>query len=207
MTNEWVPLALARDVPAGTTRAVIVEDRELVIWRGADGQVHVWTDRCPHRGMRLSLGFVRDNALNCLYHGWGYASGGACQRIPAHPDLNVPASIRAGVHAATEAGGMIWTRAGGGEPAPPRISGGTPVCSLAVDADPRIILAIAGADVPSPGIQLFLLQQAGTALHIGWHRVRADKTMLHAVAKDGSTETALLLLRDLRTKAEGRAAA
>lgn len=74
MTN-WVPIALGKDVPAGTTRSAMLEDRALVIWRGADGEAHVWEDRCPHRGMRLSFGFVRENALNCLYHGWQYGSG------------------------------------------------------------------------------------------------------------------------------------
>lgn len=207
MTNEWVPLALGKDVPAGTTRAVILEGRELVIWRGADGQAHVWTDRCPHRGMRLSLGFVRDNALNCLYHGWSYAGGGACQRIPAHPDLNVPASIRAGVHAAAEAGGMIWSRSGDQEAALPELPDGTPVCSLTIDADHATILAVAAPEIRLTGVQLFSLRHAGADIHIGWHKVQAGKTMLHAVAEGGTAEAALLLLRDLRTKAEGRAAA
>ena len=35
----WVPIALGRDVPKGTTRAVIVEGRELARWRGDGGSV------------------------------------------------------------------------------------------------------------------------------------------------------------------------
>ena len=207
MTSEWVPLALARDVPAGTTRAAIVEDRELVIWRGVDGQAHVWADRCPHRGMRLSLGFVRDNALNCLYHGWAYAADGGCRRIPAHPDLNVPGSIRADVHRVVEAGGMIWTRQGGEEPTLPELPDGTPVCCLAVESDPRIILSVAGAEAGRSGLQWLSLQHAGASIHVGWHQVRAGKTMLHAVVEGGRAEAALRLLRDLRAEAEGRVAA
>ena len=81
---DWIPIALSRDVPVGVTRAVIVDTREVMIWRGEDGVAQVWEDRCPHRGMRLSLGFVRGNALNCLYHGWQYGAGANCLRIPAH---------------------------------------------------------------------------------------------------------------------------
>ena len=59
----WVPIALSRDVPMGTTRAVILDGQELVVWRGEGRTVQVWEDRCPHRGMRLSFGFVRGDAL------------------------------------------------------------------------------------------------------------------------------------------------
>ena len=91
----WIPIALQKDVPPETTRAVILSGEERVVWRAADGAVQIWEDRCPHRGMRLSLGFVRGNALNCLYHGWEYSAAGPCVRIPAHPDLAVPPTIRA----------------------------------------------------------------------------------------------------------------
>ena len=46
---------------------------------------HVWEDRCPHRGMRLSMGFVRSDRIACLYHGWQYGTDGHCLYIPAHP--------------------------------------------------------------------------------------------------------------------------
>ena len=93
MTTGWTPIALGRDVPAGVTRAVLLDGRELVIWRG-NGGAHVWEDRCPHRGMRLSLGFVRDNSLNCLYHGWQYGASSSCIRIPAHPTWQWPPPSR-----------------------------------------------------------------------------------------------------------------
>jgi hypothetical protein len=84
--------------------------------------------------MRLSHGFVRGEMLACLYHGWHFASGGRCARIPAHPDLEPPGTIHAEVHGAAERGGVIWA-APGSDPAPPAMPEGlTPVRSLAVDA-------------------------------------------------------------------------
>src|SRR5688500_11422362 len=139
----WIPIALGRDVPVGVTRAVIVDGREIVIWRGADGVAHVWEDRCPHRGMRLSLGFVRDNALNCLYHGWQYGAGSQCLRIPAHPDLTVPPTIRANAYAAAETGGMVWMGADTAD-APPTLPELAPVISLTIEATPAAALAALG---------------------------------------------------------------
>lgn len=48
---------------------------------------------CPHRGMRLSLGFIRGDQVACLYHGWHYDAG-QCRYIPAHPQLTPPETIR-----------------------------------------------------------------------------------------------------------------
>lgn len=199
---DWIPIALGRDVPAGVTRAVIVEGRELVIWRGDNGVAQVWEDRCPHRGMRLSLGFVRGNALNCLYHGWEYGTGAQCLRIPAHPDLTVPPTIRASAYASTEAGGMIWMSVDA-EDAPPALPDLAPVLSLAIDAAPALALApFGGADNQLIAVPLF----DGT-LHIGWHPVHAEKTMLHATTSGSDVGAAIRHLRAQRHGIEQGAAA
>ncbi len=140
----WVPIALSRDVPTGTTRAAVVDGQELAAWRGERGSVQVWEDRCPHRGMRLSFGFVRGDTLNCLYHGWEYGSRGNCRRIPAHPDLVVPATIKAHAYEATESGGMILVNFGKSEP-PPLIIAGLPIASLALDSTIETVLQLCGA--------------------------------------------------------------
>lgn len=199
---DWIPIALGRDVPVGVTRAVIVDGREVVIWRGDDGVAHVWEDRCPHRGMRLSLGFVRDNALNCLYHGWQYGAGSQCLRIPAHPDLTVPPTIRANAYAAAETGGMVWMSRDATD-APPALPELTPVISVAVEAAPEVVLATVGGAGP-----ILTLPLAVGTLHIGWHRARANKTMLHA-AITGAADTAAATahLRALRNSVEQGAAA
>ena len=75
------------------------------MWRDSDGVAHVWEDRCPHRGMRLSLGFVRGDQIACLYHGWRYDAAGQCRYIPAHPQLTPPETIRVPVLAVGGADG------------------------------------------------------------------------------------------------------
>lgn len=194
-SHEWTPIALCRDVPAGTTRGVVVNGRELVIWRGEDGVAHVWEDRCPHRGMRLSFGFVRGNALNCLYHGWQYGASASCVRIPAHPDLAVPPTIRANAYVASEAGSMVWVRLGDSD-LPVLPDDAVPVLSVAVDAE----------DFDAP--HLFTLPLDTATLHVGWHRVDQDRIMLHAVMSGaGDIAAAVRMVRSYRAKLEQGSAA
>lgn len=106
--SPWIPVALSADIEAGTSAGTLVNGEERVVWRDDKGAIHVWEDRCPHRGMRMSFGFVRGDHIACLYHGWRYDTGGQCRYIPAHPDLDVPQTIKVPTFAATERAGVIW---------------------------------------------------------------------------------------------------
>lgn len=193
---DWIPIALGPDIPAGETRAVLLDGVELVVWRGADGAAHVWTDRCPHRGMRLSFGFVRGTTLNCLYHGWQYGADGGCRGIPAHPDLIVPRTIHASTLVSAEAGGWVWLRTTGDAASPPDTGAGTPLLSLVVEATPERIAMVAGASRDGPLLR-------GDGLVVGWHGVAPGKTMLHAVSAGGDEPAAAVRrLRRWRDEAE-----
>lgn len=111
--TDWFPLALGMDVPPETAAPARLCGKEIALWRGADGQVHAWEDRCPHRGMRLSFGFVRNGNLACLYHGWQFGADATCRHIPAHPELRVPGTIHAHAYRTEERAGMIWVSLNG----------------------------------------------------------------------------------------------
>src|SRR3984957_2471923 len=91
--RDMIPVSLSGGVEPGARTGTSVSGKPVVVWRGQDGAVRAWADRCPHRGMRLSFGFVRENALTCIYHGWSFGvtdeSGGdgRCIAIPAHPGM------------------------------------------------------------------------------------------------------------------------
>ena len=167
--------------------------------------MQVWEDRCPHRGMRLSFGFVRGDALSCLYHGWEYGAGASCRRIPAHPGLVVPATIKANAYVSVEAAGMIWTREGD-DTSFPAMPDAIQLLSLAVDADPETIMALC-ASTPQGAAQIFAAELDGTTFHIGWHEAGRDKTMLHVSTPDAvDPPVALRAIRGLRDRAETKAA-
>ncbi|MEM9430526.1 MAG: Rieske (2Fe-2S) protein [Pseudomonadota bacterium] len=106
-------VALSRDLPPKRVMRAEVSGIDIAVWRDPAGQLHAWNNRCPHRGMRLSHGFVRGDKLACLYHGWHYGTDGVCTYIPAHPELAPPDTIRTEVYAITETDGVIWVSVNG----------------------------------------------------------------------------------------------
>lgn len=108
IVRNWVPVSLVRDIEPGASKGTMVNGDEIVIWRDIAGTMHIWEDRCPHRGMKLSFGFVRGHHIACLYHGWEFGPDGNCHKIPAHPDLDVPSSICAKTYPVQEKFGIVW---------------------------------------------------------------------------------------------------
>ena len=155
MTSQpiWSPVALSNMVEPSTSTGAVVNGAELVVWRDSSGKAHVWEDRCPHRGMRMSFGFVRGDHLACLYHGWQYDTAGQCRHIPAHPQLDVPQTIRMQTFAAAERNGIIWAGAtADADPGllPAKIAGLVPVRSLYADCTGAKALTLLAA-TPLPG--------------------------------------------------------
>ncbi|MFK7867848.1 MAG: Rieske (2Fe-2S) protein [Roseobacter sp.] len=102
------PVGLSRDLGKGRVMRADVGDADVAVWRDLQGGLHAWHNRCPHRGMRLSHGFVRGDRLACLYHGWQFGKDGGCAYIPAHPELEPPQTIHTQVYSAWEGCGVIW---------------------------------------------------------------------------------------------------
>ena len=59
---------------------------DIVLYRNSQGTVGALIDYCPHRRMKLSLGKVYHDKLQCRYHGWTYDSQGNGES-PATPKL------------------------------------------------------------------------------------------------------------------------
>lgn len=144
MPTDWTPAALSDDIPVASAAPGQLGPHDLAIWRSASGRIAAWADRCPHRGMRLSHGYVRGERLSCIYHGWGYGEGGQCVRIPAHPELTPPEAIRVPVFRAIEASGVIWVSEEAPEAPPPEFPGFEAFRSLQVRAAPEALAAALG---------------------------------------------------------------
>ncbi len=208
--TNWVANGLSRDVVAGVVVPGRWQGVDLAIWRSATGVLRAWKDRCPHRGMRLSHGFVRGEGLSCIYHGWTYGTDGRCRSIPAHPDLVPPAAIRAEALDCAEADGVIWV-AGAGEAGPlPAVTGLVPLRSLALHALPGQIAAAL------PGLRLFpgglrgvvVLGGIQTSLCLLLQELARGQTMIHALCGPQDDPVAVSRgLEDLRRSIEQGVAA
>ncbi len=201
MIAAWTPVALSKDVPPQGVMPVVVDGVEMALWRSASGRLGAWSDRCPHRGMRLSHGFVRGEALSCIYHGWSYGAAGQCVRIPAHPDLVPPEAIRVPVFHATEASGVVWVASQPTDAHPPAVEG-VALRSLTIEA--AVDWAAAGFALTGKVAQGRLAEVTVTILV---QPLPQDRCVLHVLADATASATALTAvsrgLEDLRRQAEG----
>ena len=115
LVDDWHPVEASASIAGGRLVATHLLDREIVLWRAADGAVRAWEDRCPHRGTRLSIGHRVGQEVVCRYHGWRYDAEGRCTAIPAHPELAGRTRARVTSFRVQESYGLVWVSLG--EPA------------------------------------------------------------------------------------------
>ena len=109
--RRWFPVCRSAEAVLRHILHTALLGRELAIWRSDEGTVNAWENRCPHRGVRFTVGTNLGSALKCRYHGWTFESGsGQCVERPAHPGEKPPALIRARTFPCIEAHGYIWAR-------------------------------------------------------------------------------------------------
>jgi len=108
LLNDWHVIAFSTDVVAGRLLPATLLERDLVAWRDASGEVHVWEDLCIHRGARLSKGFIHNDRVVCPYHGWNYDRSAQCVLMPAAAAEKPLKKARAIAHRATERYGLVW---------------------------------------------------------------------------------------------------
>lgn len=95
---------------------VTVAGKDLVIFRGENGQAIALDAYCPHRGSHLGLGTVEGNAIRCGYHRWKYDATGRCVDIPCRS--KIPGKIGVNQWHTKERYSMVWVWTGAGEPHP-----------------------------------------------------------------------------------------
>jgi phenylpropionate dioxygenase-like ring-hydroxylating dioxygenase large terminal subunit len=103
----WTPIAMARELHRGRPLAVRVAGTPLVVWRGVDGTPAALIDRCPHRGVALSLGRVVDAGIQCPFHGWCFDAAGRAVSVPWNPDAKRQALVARTVPV-REAASLVW---------------------------------------------------------------------------------------------------
>jgi len=106
--NQWYVVLESNEVgthPIGITRL----GENLVFWRDQAGVVSAAVNRCPHRGVALSVGKVLDGHLQCPFHGFEFDASGKCTLIPANGRNGViPNALQLNTYPTYEAHGLIW---------------------------------------------------------------------------------------------------
>jgi len=108
LPDRWYAVLLSKDLrdkPVSIRRF----GEDLVLYRASSGAIHCFVDRCPHRGVKLSLGRVSGDELVCGYHAFRFRGDGSCSEMPCEgPDARIPKAMRAIAFSVQEAHGIVW---------------------------------------------------------------------------------------------------
>jgi len=123
LTGYWYVLAKSADLKADEPLAVRALNRNLVLWRGADGKVRCVADYCPHRAAPLSLGRISGNDLACRYHGVAVDGGGTITAVPGMAECALEGRAAVEAYAVEEAvdGIFAYFPSPAGEAPPPLV--------------------------------------------------------------------------------------
>ncbi|MGH7090079.1 MAG: Rieske 2Fe-2S domain-containing protein, partial [Stellaceae bacterium] len=99
----------------GQAKPVCVMNEAFTLYRGRSGKAYLVGPRCVHRGAQLSAGWIEDDCIRCMYHGWMYDGAGACVEQPAeHPDAKE--RVRLPAYPVVEYLGLLFAFLGDGAP-------------------------------------------------------------------------------------------
>jgi phenylpropionate dioxygenase-like ring-hydroxylating dioxygenase large terminal subunit len=119
--NYWYPVMAAwrlRRKP----RPIKVLGEDIVVFRDS-GKLYALSERCPHRGARLSQGkclYPGSGTISCPYHGWTFSgeTGTCVAKLMEGPEASASRQIVVKSYPVRELRGAIWVFVGDIE-APP----------------------------------------------------------------------------------------
>jgi len=117
LRTYWSPVYRSQDLSPGDVVPVKIMCEKFTLYRGQEGTPHLMAPTCPHRGAPLYVGFVEDDGLRCMYHGWKYDGAGQCVEQPRE-DPSLRATVKVRSYPAHEYLGLIFAYLGDGEPPP-----------------------------------------------------------------------------------------
>jgi phenylpropionate dioxygenase-like ring-hydroxylating dioxygenase large terminal subunit len=104
--NNWTVVTLSKRLKKKPT-SLMVAGEPVVFFRDARGQVQALLDRCPHRGVKLSLGEVKGDCVECPFHAWQFDGSGEVREVPLNPDAKRERLFATSFHV-REIGGLLW---------------------------------------------------------------------------------------------------
>ncbi len=108
LKNKWYLIC-----PSDELEKIIVKKKilgeDIILFRNKDGEVAALEDRCCHRNVNLSLGYLNDNTIVCGYHGWEYDKTGTCVRIPSQlPGDKIPPQAKIKSYPTKDFNRWVW---------------------------------------------------------------------------------------------------
>lgn len=83
--NTWVYVGHASQIPnSGDYLTTDIGDQPVMASRHTDGSIHVFYNRCPHKGTKIASEACGNTGkfFRCPYHAWSFKTNGALLAIP-----------------------------------------------------------------------------------------------------------------------------
>ena len=107
--NQWYVVLRSQELKPGKPVGVTRMGEKMVFWRDQSGNPVCMADLCPHRGVALSLGCLKEDTIQCPFHGFEYDSSGKCTLVPANGRAAiVPKALKVITFPTREAHGYIY---------------------------------------------------------------------------------------------------
>ncbi len=108
LKNHWYLICPHREVKDQMIAKKILGEK-IIIFRDGWGKIVALEDRCCHRNVQLSHGYLKEGRAVCGYHGWEYNGEGHCMRIPSQlPDTKIPPTARIRSYPLKEFNNWLW---------------------------------------------------------------------------------------------------
>lgn len=107
--NFWYAAATSDQVTAERPTKVKMLGQHFALFRDSAGVARCVSDICIHRSASLSGGQVKDDCVECPYHGWQFDGDGVCTRIPSlGAKAKIPARARIDGYPTQEKYGLVF---------------------------------------------------------------------------------------------------
>ena len=107
--NQWYAILESNEIKKGKPIGVTRMAEKLVAWRDSAGKLTVMADKCPHRGVTLSIGEIQTDCIQCPFHGFEFDTSGACTLVPANgKNARPPKALKVKTYATREAHGLVY---------------------------------------------------------------------------------------------------
>lgn len=113
MRRFWIAVERSEDIAPAHTKPIRIMSEDYARYRGQSGDAHV----IAHRGAQMHLGWVEEDDIRCVYHGWKYDGTGQCIEQPAE-EPGFARKVTIPTYPTREHMGQIFAYFGDGEPPP-----------------------------------------------------------------------------------------
>ncbi|MFC2093554.1 Rieske 2Fe-2S domain-containing protein [Bacteroidota bacterium] len=108
LKNKWYLVCPSKELK-NKIRTKKIFGEEIIIFRNPNKVITALEDRCCHRNVNLSLGYLNKERVICGYHGWEYDKSGNCVKIPSQLESDkIPVTAKIKIYPVIEFNKWVW---------------------------------------------------------------------------------------------------